>query len=204
MNRRRWWMENRVWFAVAVVGTLSCTAGMSPGLAFEPVRLAQVSTAKPVVSTGGANSAGPTAAAPIAGSPPGSAVSVPAPTAPEVGTFGYSYDPSGRRDPFAAVILQGQTPGEEDLNLPPLQRVGITELSLMGIVWGGFGYNAMVQTPDGKGYTVRVGTRIGPNNGVVSGITENSVIVQERFTDVYGKQQVREYVKRLHEKESSE
>jgi len=62
----------------------------------------------------------------------------------------------------------------------------------------------MVQTPDGKGYTVRVGTRLGPNNGVVSGITENSVIVQEQFTDVYGKQQVREYVKRLHEKESSE
>ena len=62
----------------------------------------------------------------------------------------------------------------------------------------------MVQTPDGKGYTVRTGTRIGPNSGVVSSITENSIVVQERYTDVYGNKQVREYVKLLHPKEGSE
>jgi type IV pilus assembly protein PilP len=82
--------------------------------------------------------------------------------------------------------------------------VGLTELNLIGIVWGGFGYSAMVQTPDGKGYTVKPGTRIGPNNGVVTAITENAVIVQERFADVYGNKQVREYVKRLHTKEGPE
>jgi type IV pilus assembly protein PilP len=82
--------------------------------------------------------------------------------------------------------------------------VGLTELNLIGIVWGGFGYSAMVQTPDGKGYTVKPGTRIGPNNGVVTAITENAVIVQERFADVYGNKQVREYVKRLHIKEGPE
>jgi type IV pilus assembly protein PilP len=116
----------------------------------------------------------------------------------------YSYDPSGRRDPFKPIVLEGQQPGVERLDLPPLQRVGLTELNLIGIVWGGFGYSAMVQTPDGKGYTVKRGTRIGPNNGVVSAITENAIIVQEQFVDVYGKRQVREYVKHLHTKESSE
>ncbi|MGH7233230.1 MAG: pilus assembly protein PilP [Nitrospiraceae bacterium] len=116
----------------------------------------------------------------------------------------YSYNASGRREPFSAIVKNGRLPGEENQNLPPLQRIGLTELNLIGIIWGGFGYSAMVQAPDGKGYTVRQGTRIGPNNGTVSSITENAIIVHERFTDVYGNKQVREYVKLLHAKEGSE
>jgi type IV pilus assembly protein PilP len=116
----------------------------------------------------------------------------------------YSYNASGRREPFAAIVKDGRLPGDDNQNLPPLQRISLTELNLIGIIWGGFGYSAMVQAPDGKGYTVRQGTRIGPNNGMVSSITENAVIVHERFTDVYGTKQVREYVKLLHAKEGSE
>jgi type IV pilus assembly protein PilP len=115
----------------------------------------------------------------------------------------YSYNPSGRRDPFAVVLKDPRT-GEENQSLPPLQQLSLTELNLIGIVWGGFGYSAMVQAPDGKGYTVRQGTRVGPNGGAVSSITENALVVQERFTDVYGNKQVREYVKLLHAKEGSE
>lgn len=116
---------------------------------------------------------------------------------------GIGYDPSGRRDPFAPAV-QELHPGKADMNLPPLQRVTLTELNLIAIVWGAYGYTAMVQTPEGHGYTVRRGTRIGQNNGVVSAITERGIIVQERFTDVYGKKQEREYVKLLHPKEGSE
>jgi len=39
---------------------------------------------------------------------------------------------------------------------------------------------------------------------VVSSITERGFIVQERFTDVYGNKQEREYVKLLHPKEGIE
>lgn len=116
---------------------------------------------------------------------------------------GFGYDPSGRRDPFAPVVQQLQ-PGKMDANLPPLQRVSLTELNLIAIVWGAYGYTAMVQTPEGYGYAVRRGTRLGQNNGVVSAITERGIIVQERFTDVYGKKQEREYVKLLHPKEGAE
>lgn len=116
---------------------------------------------------------------------------------------GFGYDPSGRRDPFAPVVQQLQ-PGKMDANLPPLQRVNLTELNLIAIVWGAYGYTAMVQTPEGYGYSVRRGTRLGQNNGVVSAITERGIIVQERFTDVYGKKQEREYVKLLHPKEGAE
>lgn len=116
---------------------------------------------------------------------------------------GTSYDPSGRRDPFLPMYQPGQQL-ESDSSLPPLQRVGLTELSLIGVIWGNYGYTAMVQTPDGKGYSIRRGTRIGPNNGMVSSITERGIIVQERFTDVYGNKQEREYVKLLHPKEGTE
>jgi len=116
---------------------------------------------------------------------------------------GTGYDPSGRRDPFAPIGQELQV-DKNDPNLPPLQRVTLTELNLIAIVWGSYGYTAMVQTPEGHGYTVRRGTRIGQNNGVVSAITERGIIVQERFTDVYGKKQEREHVKLLHPKEGSE
>ena len=125
----------------------------------------------------------------------------PNPTLEPVGP--HSYDPSGRRDPFAPVLQQLGL-GPIDPLLPPLQRVGLTEMNLIAVVWGAYGHTAMVQTPDGNGYTVRRGTRIGPNNGVVSAVTDKGIVVQERFTDVYGSKQEREYVKLLHPKEGAE
>jgi type IV pilus assembly protein PilP len=113
------------------------------------------------------------------------------------------YDPSGRRDPFVPVLSQ-LAPGQIDPTLPPLQRVGLTDMNLIAVIWGAYGYTAMVQMPDGNGYTVRKGTRVGPNNGVVSAISDKGIIVQERFTDVYGRKQEREYVKLLHPKEGLE
>jgi type IV pilus assembly protein PilP len=133
----------------------------------------------------------------------GSNTSVPSQLSVPDGVVGGGYDPSGRRDPFAPIVQELQ-PGKTDTTLPPLQRVTLTELNLIAIVWGAYGYTAMVQTPEGHGYTVRRGTRIGQNNGVVSAITERGIIIQERFTDVYGKKQEREHVKLLHPKEGSE
>ena len=134
---------------------------------------------------------------------PGSDASVPSQLSTPDSVVGTGYDPSGRRDPFAPIVQELQ-PGKMDTTLPPLQRVTLTELNLIAIVWGAYGYTAMVQTPEGHGYTVRRGTRIGQNSGVVSAITERGIIVQERFTDVYGKKQEREHVKLLHPKEGSE
>ncbi len=214
IDQRRWlrmWGKSTLVFLV----TASLAQGESAELAMPFMRVAQVSPAKPPTTepapaSGSANQpAAAQATLPQAGSTaiPGVSADGPTPgaeTVPGGGFGGYTYDPSGRRDPFTAILLPGQVPGEADLSVPPLQRVGLTELNLIGIIWGAYGYVAMVQTPDGKGYTVRRGTRIGPNNGVVSAITENAIIVQERFTDVYGKKQEREYVKPLHTKEGTE
>lgn len=115
-----------------------------------------------------------------------------------------SYDPTTRRDPFAALININKGRGVRRASLPPLQQVGLTELNVIGVLWGGFGFTAMVQTPDGKGYSVRRGTLVGPNNGVVTSITKNGLVVTERFTDIYGRQKEREHIKLLHAEEEFE
>jgi len=169
-----------------------------PSLPAQIAPMRQDAIKLPTVPDGGAVSA-PVVEPPAPNS--GVALTSQLPLIDGVGTFGY--DPSGRRDPFAPIVQELQ-PGKVDSNLPPLQRVTLTELNLIAVVWGAYGYTAMVQTPEGHGYTVRRGTRIGQNNGVVSAVTERGIIVQERFTDIYGKKQEREYVKLLHPKEGSE
>ena len=116
------------------------------------------------------------------------------------------WSPATRTTDSATVRFHhgGRAAGRFPFPFDAEQRVTLTELNLIAIVWGAYGYTAMVQTPEGHGYSVRRGTKIGQNNGVVSAITERGIIVQERFTDVYGKKQEREYVKLLHPKEGSE
>jgi len=45
------------------------------------------------------------------------------------------YDPAGRRDPFSPVLSQ-LAPGQVDPTLPPLQRVNLTDMNLIAIIWG--------------------------------------------------------------------
>lgn len=122
----------------------------------------------------------------------------------EVVEASIDYLPEGRRDPFKSVIVFSErTPTSEEL--PPLQRMDLSELKLIGVVWGGFGYHAMLRAADGKGYPIRVGTRVGSNNGVVRRISSTSVVVEERFMTIFGEKKTREVVMELRsEKESSE
>lgn len=129
--------------------------------------------------------------------------SVEGPTVP-LPTTNYTYDPDGRRDPFRSILVTSVT-AKSLKSLPPLLRVEVGELQLIGIVWGGFGYSAMVQTPEGKGYTIHVGTPVGPNNGVVRRITGGYLTIQEKYTDIFGEKKVREVKLDLHpQKEGSE
>lgn len=109
----------------------------------------------------------------------------------------FQYNPEGRRDPFKSIIIAtGKRSGSE--NLPPLQRKELSEMKLIGIVWGGFGHGAVIQTQDGKGYPVRKGTRIGMNNGVISQITNKEVVIEEKYLDIFGETKVRNVVMELH------
>jgi type IV pilus assembly protein PilP len=104
---------------------------------------------------------------------------------------GYSYDSKGRRDPFQSMVKllkMSQSRGE----LPPLQRLELSDVKLMGIVSDASGYYGLIQTPDGKGYTVRVGTPMGTNNGTIKLISEQRVVVAEPAIDSSGKMTTRD------------
>lgn len=124
----------------------------------------------------------------------------PAPKAEEKPQEGYTYNPGSRRDPFQPLIIKEEKKARTGVS-PPLERYNITEFKLSGIFWGGFGYNAIFEGPDGKGYFLRVGTVVGPNQGVVKKITQNSILIEEKFKTAAGETQRKEIVVELRKKQ---
>jgi type IV pilus assembly protein PilP len=112
----------------------------------------------------------------------------------------YAYNPAGRRDPFTPIIIKEEKKAQAGTR-PPLERYPINEFKLAGIVWGGLGYHAMLEGPDGKGYFIRVGTKIGPNQGVVKKITQNSMIIEEKYKDPAGEMNRKEIIIELRKKQ---
>lgn len=112
----------------------------------------------------------------------------------------YAYNPAGRRDPFTPIIIKEEKKALAGAKTP-LERYPIGEFKLAGVVWGGYGYNAMLEGPDGKGYFVRIGTKIGPNQGVVKKITQTTMIIEEKFKDLQGEVSRKEIVIELHKKQ---
>ncbi len=112
----------------------------------------------------------------------------------------YNYNPDGRVDPFAPIIVRAEQKARAG-NRSPLERYDLSEFKLTGVVWGGFGYNAMIEGPDGKGYFIRVGTIIGPNKGVVKKITQHTMVVEERYKTFSGETQRKEIVIELRKKQ---
>jgi Tfp pilus assembly protein PilP len=112
----------------------------------------------------------------------------------------YSYKPAGKRDPFSPLIVKEDSKaltGER----PPLERYNLYEFKLSGIVWGGFGYNAMLEGPDGKGYFVHVGTILGQNKGIVKRITQHTMVIEEKFKTISGETDRKEIVIELRKKQ---
>ena len=106
----------------------------------------------------------------------------------------YRYDPQGRRDPFRSLI--GPTP-----KLEPGQRPAgvpgflIDEMKLQGIFKTRAGLTAMVNGPDNKGYTIKVGDKV--LDGEVVRITPSSVVFRQEVNDPTRIERYREVVKDL-------
>ena len=112
----------------------------------------------------------------------------------------FSYRPAGKRDPFAPIVMKQEKKASMG-DRPPLERYNINEFKLSGIIWGGFGYNAMLEGPDGKGYFIRVGTILGPNRGVVRKITQNTIVIEEKFKNAMGETEHKEFTVQLRKKQ---
>ncbi|MBP2674118.1 MAG: putative Type pilus assembly protein PilP [Deltaproteobacteria bacterium] len=108
------------------------------------------------------------------------------------------YDPAGKRDPFIPFLKSERERLLEDQTaLPPLQRYELGELKFVGVILEKAGARALVQDAEGKGYSVRVGTRIGRSAGVVTRITDKEITVKEEYPGVGGKTVSRESVLQL-------
>jgi len=126
---------------------------------------------------------------------------VPTPATADVAE-GYSYEPKSRRDPFLSLAKMIKVDKGRS-ELPPLQRIQISDVKLLGIIWGGYGYYGLVQTPDGKGYTVTEGMLMGTNNGVITSISSTAIIVSEPSVDITGKKTTKDIEILLRPKEVS-
>ncbi|HEX8947386.1 MAG TPA: pilus assembly protein PilP [Dissulfurispiraceae bacterium] len=97
----------------------------------------------------------------------------------------YEYNPKGRRDPFAALIVKAAP--EKKRGLTPMENVETADVRLIAILWNKSGYYAVITLPDGKSYTIREGVKLGLNGGSVYKITKNSVIIREQARDERGR-----------------
>lgn len=119
----------------------------------------------------------PVAARPPAAAPaPAPAAAAPAPAAPE-----WTYTSVGKRDPFRSFLaeLGGGGPIKVNPCPTPLGRFELEQLKLVAVITGLEDPVAMVQAPNGVGYTVRRGACIGKNGGQVIAVRSGEVVVSE-------------------------
>lgn len=98
----------------------------------------------------------------------------------------FTYNPTGKRDPFYSKLLEPDKSEVPIKALFGLQKFELTELNLVGIVWGTLGIKAVIETPDGKSYLAAVGTPIGKNDGTVKSMTTEELFIQEFGKDYLG------------------
>jgi len=104
--------------------------------------------------------------------------------------------PDGR-DPFRPMTLKTNGPSRSRENLSPLERFDIGQLKIVGIVWDIKEPRAIIEDSAGLGYTVKVGTPIGSNDGRVKVIRRDQIVVEEVYEDAYGARKKRDVPMRL-------
>ncbi|HET7220223.1 MAG TPA: pilus assembly protein PilP [Vicinamibacterales bacterium] len=94
---------------------------------------------------------------------------------------GYAYDPKGRRDPFISLLGRGDESKPQEARPAGIAGVLIGEVSVKGVLRDRGGYMAMIQGPDKKTHTVRVGDKL--LDGSVKSITQEQVVFSQDVND---------------------
>jgi len=93
---------------------------------------------------------------------------------------------AGSRDPFRPMSLRAKVTTRARENLSPLERLELSQLKVVGIIWDIKEPRAMFEDKAGLGYVIKVGTPIGSNDGTVKAIHRNQVVIEESTADIYG------------------
>ena len=109
----------------------------------------------------------------------------------------YSYNPAGKADPFKPFLVLTPVRGPRTAPLTPLQKYETSQLKLVAVLSTPEGNMGLVEDATGKGYFVKKGTLVGKNDGKVSKILKDRVIIEEVFLDVLGQKKVNEVALQL-------
>jgi Tfp pilus assembly protein PilP len=93
----------------------------------------------------------------------------------------YVYEPAGRRDPFISLLGRGEDAPPSAVRPPGLSGLLIGEITVKGVLRDRSGFIAMLQAPDNKTYTVRVGDKL--LDGTVKSINQETVIFSQDVND---------------------
>ena len=105
------------------------------------------------------------------------------------------YNPSGKLNPFEPLFAVEPekhtgpiTPVIEPTGIPTeIQKFNLKQLKLTGVILAISGNKALVREPAGKGHIITIGTKIGNCGGKVVSISNDKVIVEEKWKDHFGK-----------------
>jgi len=110
-----------------------------------------------------------------------------------------AYSSVGKRDPFKSFIndLRGNAGPVVTHCSTPLGRFELEQLKLVAVVTGLADPVAMVEAPTGVGYSIRRGSCLGKNGGVVAAIRSGEVVVAEWALKADGTREKAQTVLRL-------
>jgi type IV pilus assembly protein PilP len=114
------------------------------------------------------------------------------------GTEAYTYEPSGRRDPFLTLI--GPTTDMRSKKGEGAAGMAVNEISVRGVLESKGKLVAMVKGPDNKTYIVHQGDRL--LDGAIRSITPQGLVIEQEVNDplsVVKQREVRKLLRGLEE-----
>jgi len=114
---------------------------------------------------------------------------------------GYSYDPTGKRDPFRSFVWDRPDKMQAIAEAGPLGQFDLSQLEVVAVVWRTGNARALVQDPSGESYIVGEGAAIGKNRGHVITIDDNTVVVKETYVDYLGQETTKDVEMRMRRSE---
>lgn len=115
-------------------------------------------------------------APPVAATAPVSPAAAPQDAPPE-----WVYTSTGKRDPFRSFLGDLGSDGRLPITrcATPLGRFEVDQLRLVAVVTGLDDPVAMVEAPNGVGYSLRRGACVGRNGGVIAAVRTGEVVISE-------------------------
>jgi type IV pilus assembly protein PilP len=111
------------------------------------------------------------------------------------------YHSQGKIDPFRPLIQEKSEESKPIVDdrpkriLTPLEKIELSQIRLVAVIIMKDRQIAMVEEANGKGYEVGIGTYIGKNQGRISEIKNNSIVIKALVKDYAGR--LKEHVQEI-------